>query len=284
MRHRHPSRAGAATAIGRRPAREQVLRPGSGFAFVRGAFGAREILLGAASAAVLSVVAYALLDNMEPASIARTGLPAAVSAQRESTPADASGFVQSYDAADGRPEAESSQPVAHGEPVRASSPFDAGGAARQAQDNTTEPAAVSSRDYAATQAASGADQGEVASGGGGQVAPSISGQQSNPQNAQIAGQALEVQAGSAAAKVPLAFLPLPPEVGAGNPQAGQVAQQLAQGFVDDIGGPNQNPNDPTYADRWSNAQEVSDQQYVAMFGAQAFLLKQQQINSNSNGK
>lgn len=54
--------------------------------------------------------------------------------------------------------------------------------------------------------------------------------------------------------------------------AGQkaVVQQLKQQFVKDIGGPNQNPNDPAYLKRWQQAQPQSDLMFKAMMGITAW--------------
>ena len=50
---------------------------------------------------------------------------------------------------------------------------------------------------------------------------------------------------------------------------------LRQNFVDAIGGPNQNPSDPAYLQRWQTAQQMSDQQFILDFGTQAFMSQQQ---------
>jgi hypothetical protein len=88
-------------------------------------------------------------------------------------------------------------------------------------------------------------------------------------------------AGAASGLIPLAFRPLPPGVADANPQAADAAQALQQKFINAVGGPNQDPNDPAYYRRWLTAQELSDQQYRVVYGSQAFLIEQMQINSNS---
>jgi hypothetical protein len=53
----------------------------------------------------------------------------------------------------------------------------------------------------------------------------------------------------------------------------QVAewQRLEQDFIEQIGGPNQNPRDPKYRERWQTAQEISDEMFRQKFGTEAFL-------------
>jgi hypothetical protein len=81
------------------------------------------------------------------------------------------------------------------------------------------------------------------------------------------------------ASVPLAFRPLPPAAAQANPQLAQDVQQLQQDFVNAIGGPNQDPNDPAYAQRWSTAQFASDERYRLLIGAQAYLAQQMSVSN-----
>jgi hypothetical protein len=48
-------------------------------------------------------------------------------------------------------------------------------------------------------------------------------------------------------------------------------QRLEDDFVEQIGGPDQDPLDPAYRARWQSAQEISDTMFRAKFGHQAFL-------------
>jgi hypothetical protein len=51
-------------------------------------------------------------------------------------------------------------------------------------------------------------------------------------------------------------------------------------FLDALGDPNQDPADPVYQQRWTDAQEIADEQYRLMFGWQA--LSQMQVNRGLN--
>ena len=81
------------------------------------------------------------------------------------------------------------------------------------------------------------------------------------------------------APIPLAFLPQAPEVAAANPDLAGGLQALQQNFVNAVGGPNQDPNDPSYYQRWINAQMASDEQYRLLVGNQAFLFEQMSVNN-----
>lgn len=54
-------------------------------------------------------------------------------------------------------------------------------------------------------------------------------------------------------------------------------QQLQQQFVNDIGGPNQNPNDPAYLARWQKAQGPVDAALLNLLGTQGYMAYQQQM-------
>ncbi len=47
--------------------------------------------------------------------------------------------------------------------------------------------------------------------------------------------------------------------------------QVRQQFINDMGGPNQKPNDPTYLPRWQTAQNHADDQLRGLLGAQAYM-------------
>jgi hypothetical protein len=57
-----------------------------------------------------------------------------------------------------------------------------------------------------------------------------------------------------------------------------LTASLQQDFVDAIGGPDQDPADPSYLERWRNAVPESDQRFKALFGVQAFLEKERSAN------
>jgi hypothetical protein len=82
----------------------------------------------------------------------------------------------------------------------------------------------------------------------------------------------------ASVPIPLAFRPLPPHVAATNPQLAAAVQGLQQNFINALGGPNQNPNDPAYFQRWLTAQEINDEQYRLLVGDQNYLMEQMSIN------
>ena len=48
-------------------------------------------------------------------------------------------------------------------------------------------------------------------------------------------------------------------------------KKIEETFVADIGGPDQNPSDPEYLERWQSAQEISDDMFRLKFGIEAFL-------------
>jgi hypothetical protein len=47
-------------------------------------------------------------------------------------------------------------------------------------------------------------------------------------------------------------------------------EKIQQQFVKDVGGPNQDPTDPEYEQKWKSAQWVADQIYKAKFGWRAY--------------
>jgi hypothetical protein len=55
-----------------------------------------------------------------------------------------------------------------------------------------------------------------------------------------------------------------------------AVQQVQQQFVNDIGGANQNPNDPAYLARWQKAQTDADDMLRGLLGSQAYMAYKQQ--------
>jgi hypothetical protein len=53
-------------------------------------------------------------------------------------------------------------------------------------------------------------------------------------------------------------------------QQKQAFNDVRQQFLEDIGGPNQNPNDPTYLARWQKAQSTADTMLESTLGNDAF--------------
>jgi len=97
---------------------------------------------------------------------------------------------------------------------------------------------------------------------------------------QAAGQFAPVNEAAPAVSVPLAFTT--PADGA-TPSQAAVLGRLQKEFVDNIGGPNQNPNDPAYAPAWQAAQAVSDSNFEEQFGTQAFVQAQlAQVHGGAN--
>jgi hypothetical protein len=84
------------------------------------------------------------------------------------------------------------------------------------------------------------------------------------------------------ASIPLAFQQLPAGFAAANPQVADALRGLQQQFVAAVGGgPDQNPNDPAYYQRWVGAEADIDEQYHLLVGDSLFLLNQIQVNSNA---
>jgi hypothetical protein len=91
------------------------------------------------------------------------------------------------------------------------------------------------------------------------------------------------------APLPLAFFALPPQQQSTAPAPSQAVQaasatstassspdsaaleSIKEKFMQDIGGPNQDPNDPAYLARWKTALEESDARFRATFGREAFI-------------
>jgi hypothetical protein len=73
------------------------------------------------------------------------------------------------------------------------------------------------------------------------------------------------------APLPLVFQPVDPRSFKITPDQQEVIDQLQQSFLDEIGGDNQNPNDPQYRVRWEQARWLIDQKLKAQLGQQFFL-------------
>jgi hypothetical protein len=78
-------------------------------------------------------------------------------------------------------------------------------------------------------------------------------------------------AAAPAPAVPLAFTTSP---NGATPTQAAALGRLRQDFVDNLGGQNQNPNTPAYAQSWQTAQVLSDSNYAQQFGWQAFVQAQ----------
>jgi len=71
--------------------------------------------------------------------------------------------------------------------------------------------------------------------------------------------------------VPLAFTT---SADGATPSQAAALGRLRQDFVNNLGGPNQNPDTPAYAQNWQAAQALSDSNYAQQFGLQAFVQAQ----------
>jgi hypothetical protein len=76
--------------------------------------------------------------------------------------------------------------------------------------------------------------------------------------------------GNTSAGVPLAFTAFDNGASA-SPSQASTLRQLQTDFVNDLGGANQNPNDPAYAQNWQSALLQSDARFRQQFGWQAFV-------------
>jgi hypothetical protein len=70
--------------------------------------------------------------------------------------------------------------------------------------------------------------------------------------------------------MPLVFHDVDPSVLTLNPQQAQVVNDLRQKFIAEVGGPNQDPNDPAYSQRWQTSQPAVDLDLWSMLGINAF--------------
>jgi hypothetical protein len=78
------------------------------------------------------------------------------------------------------------------------------------------------------------------------------------------------QAPSAAISLPLAFHEIDPSVVNLSPLQAQVVNDLRQKFIQDVGGLNQDPNDPAYSERWQASQPQADLDLCGVLGINAF--------------
>ena len=80
--------------------------------------------------------------------------------------------------------------------------------------------------------------------------------------------------------VPLAFTT---SAEGATPSQAAALGRLENDFADDLGGPNQNPDDPAYAQNWQAAQALSDANFAQQFGWQAFVKAQlAQVHGGAN--
>jgi hypothetical protein len=89
---------------------------------------------------------------------------------------------------------------------------------------------------------------------------------------------LDASRAPSSALIPLAFRPLPAGLAASNPRLRSALEALQQNFIAAVGGPNQDPTDPAYYERWITAQQSSDELYRLQIGDSAYLLQQIAIN------
>jgi hypothetical protein len=66
------------------------------------------------------------------------------------------------------------------------------------------------------------------------------------------------------------------------PQQIQVINDVRQNFINEIGGPNQDPNDPAYLERWQKAQSAADDMLRGMLGTEFYL--NYQLAAAENGQ
>jgi hypothetical protein len=78
------------------------------------------------------------------------------------------------------------------------------------------------------------------------------------------------QAPPAAISLPLVFQDIDPSVLSLNAQQAQVVDDLRQKFIEAVGGPNQDPSDPAYSQRWQASQPQADLDLRGMIGISAW--------------
>jgi hypothetical protein len=74
----------------------------------------------------------------------------------------------------------------------------------------------------------------------------------------------------AAISMPLVFHEVDPSVLTLNSQQAQVVNDLRQKFIEEVGDPSQDSNDPAYSQRWQTSQPVVDSDLWSMLGINAF--------------
>ena len=70
---------------------------------------------------------------------------------------------------------------------------------------------------------------------------------------------------------PLVFQTVDPQAFKISPEQQAILDRLQQNFLDQIGGANQDPNDPQYLARWKEAQPLINEQLKAQLGQDFFL-------------
>lgn len=75
---------------------------------------------------------------------------------------------------------------------------------------------------------------------------------------------------------PMAFRKINLDAAGLGESAKAAIAQVQQQFVNDIGGPNQNPSDPAYLARWQSAQVKADETLRGLLGNQAYMAYEQQ--------
>ncbi len=81
--------------------------------------------------------------------------------------------------------------------------------------------------------------------------------------------------------MPLVFQNVDPSTATLDEQQLQVLKELRDRFQQEIGGPNQDPNDPAYRQRWQTAQRNSDDLLQGMLGGEFYLEYQLQAARQS---
>lgn len=213
--------------------------------------------------AVVAVVGYALRENADPAEVAASSSRASVSTQSDA--------------------AFSNHPQPSALPVNIKDP--APGEMQEVAADGSPPNVSSGSPAAGVQA----DSSRTADGPPGRAQTGAAEAPRNQPGAPEAGypyaagrsyaSASVPPAPSFSVSIPLAFTPIPPAVAAANPQVADAIQGLQQDFINAVGGPNQNPNDPAYYQRWVTAQKSLDEQYHLLVGDEAFLVEQMQVNN-----
>jgi hypothetical protein len=82
---------------------------------------------------------------------------------------------------------------------------------------------------------------------------------------------------SSAPSYPLAFQNVNMDALGFNATQKAAIAQVQQQFINDIGGPNQNPDDPAYLPKWQKAQINADDTLRGLLGNQAYMAYEQQL-------
>jgi cytoskeletal protein RodZ len=83
--------------------------------------------------------------------------------------------------------------------------------------------------------------------------------------------------------LPLVFQTVDPQAFKISPEQQEILDRLQQNFLDEIGGANQDPNDPQYLARWKEAQPLINEQLQAQLG-QDFFLKYESTTGRREAK